>query len=104
MSAKDDPTFQTLPDPVIFYDKEGKQTGQMSKAEILEKNLVLVYGLHGPKRVISEEENQRMEEEFLANGGYPKWKADWLRSIGSKVPRFTQKDFTTILQYGTRKP
>ena len=82
MSALQDPTFHKLPDPVIFRDWEGRVTGQMSKAEILEKDLVLVYSQHGPCETKTAEQSRREYEEYLANGGYPKRIADLRRKLG----------------------
>lgn len=82
MSNQPPDPLNNLPDPVIFYDREGRVTGQMSKAEILEKNLVLVYSKHGPRETKTAEESRREDEEYLANGGYPKRIADLRRKIG----------------------
>ena len=58
--------LRRLPDPVIFYDKHGNPTGQtMSKADIREKRLVvLYYGVGKPANTITEEERRKMEETW----------------------------------------
>ena len=58
--------LEDLPDPVIFYDKHGNPTGQtMSKAEIREKRLVvLYYEVDKPANTITEEERRKMEETW----------------------------------------
>ena len=77
MTALQDPTFHKLPDPVIFRDWEGRVTGQMSKAEILEKDLVLVYSRYGPCETKTAEESRREDEEWVANGGLMPWQIEW---------------------------
>ena len=58
--------LEDLPDPVIFYDDYGNPTGQtMTKAEIREKRLGLLYcGIDKPADVITEEERRKMEETW----------------------------------------
>ena len=58
--------LKDLPDPVIFYDDHGNPTGQtMSKAEIREKRLVLMYFDVGkPSRAITEEERRKIHETW----------------------------------------
>ena len=83
--------LEDLPDPVIFYDDHGNPTGQtMSKAEIREKRLVLLYcGIDKPADVITEEEGRKMRENIDWEFGCPKqhsWFYRMLRDRGRKKP------------------
>lgn len=82
MSNQTPDPLSNQPDPVIFYDREGRKTGWMKKAEIREKDLVLVYNQHGPTRTMTAEEQARMFREMDTESGYPKHIADSMMRSG----------------------
>ena len=82
MSTPTPDPLSNLPDPVIFYDREGRKTGWMKKAEIREKGLVMVYNQHGPTRTMTAEEQERMFSAMDIESGYPKRIADLRRKLG----------------------
>ena len=88
--------LEDLPDPVIFYDKHGNPTGQtMSKAEIREKRLVVLYcGIDKPSRTITEEESRKSDEKIDWEYGCPKrysWFYRMLREQNRKKPSETEQ-------------
>ena len=80
-NAMTDP-LSNLPDPVVFYDEEGRKTGWMKKAEIREKGLVILYNPYGPEEAVTQQEAKARENELDKEYGCPRRIADLKRKAG----------------------